>query len=1442
VAAWPAIALLELPSAATSTGESTSTSHLVNNCATECFTPVDDSIENALDLFAAPSPEPSPYRPSDNQLPEDKDGGTVAAIGSGPDNSDNVASKGAQAQSDEPRSTTPGDFGGGDGASSGPGLALASTAAPGSGAAAARARYGQAPLTFEPNQGQTGSGASYLARGLGYNLFLSATETTLGLQKRLRAPGSTIEQRGVLRMQLVGANPLAQAQALEQQPGRSNYVHGRNPSQWRLKIPNFAKVRYVNVYPGIDTQYYGTNQRQVEFDFIVHPGANPGSIRLAYPGVTNPRLDAQGGLVLSTPGGDVVQRAPVLYQLQGSTRQPVAGRYTLFAGGQVGFQIQGAYDAGRVLYVDPVLDYSDYLGGSGEDSGEGIAVASDGTAYVVGTTTSPDLPPPIVSSYVANGDAFVTKLDPAGIPVYTTYFGGTDEDTGQGIALLPNSPGELVITGSTRSPDLPFVGTPYQPFLLGLSDAYAARFNSADGTPLYVTYLGGDGDETGKAIAIDEAGDAYLTGWTDSPNFPTPSGFQREPGGGTDAFVARLDPTGSSLVYGSYLGGSDNDEGWGIAVDSAGQAHVTGKTTSGDFPNPAAYQPDNGGCMDAFIAKVEATGSALVYATYYGGSGDDESHSLALDSSGNVYIAGMTASTDLPIYDALQIENAGGHDAFVMKFDVTGTGLVFATYLGGTGNDNAFGIAVDDWNRAYLIGETTSLDFPTEAPIQPASGGGTDAFVTAFSESGLPLRYSTYHGGIGTDLGKGIAVDASRNAYVTGSSDSDDLPLANAFQGNIGGGTDAFVARVNSGVIAHADSYAVGHDRVLEVVQNALIGGVLNNDEEPAFLELSAVLDASTTNGLLGLDQDGSFTYTPNPLFFGTDSFVYHATNGSENSNSVTVTINVYNTAPVGKPDLFSLAPDTSATLDGIDILGNDTDAEDVSFTASLVSGSGPTYGTLDYFDPDGSFRYTPSLGFVGTDTFQYMISDGILQSLPILVTLAVQIFPAVDFINNTRGGDLVVSAGIAGQSPPPGSKEITVRVVPAGTTAQLTLSRTEGAEGDAIFGNGTTSMNVQGKQKITIYGWSASSVPRNMRIEARVNNVVTYWYFTVFSATLSAFVTGPVNDVPEAVRNHDARPLRDIYRRIAGPRLGHNQTAIQAFGGIFLRAQIAPEGMDRNDFYIGANNRSLGFDFDRRLSSRVYYNGQFWNPAYQFPDSFFVTQHDDSDDPDDVDEDLIPDRDGSANSLFLWVVDRANAVPSVVPDDGDRSRWRYQFREQLTYGGEVVVPWANWYWRSAQINPPGAVRYAEDDTFAAAGDNTVAFGSTTRLTQDLQASTATYPLIMDFTPHVLTTTGEIVPFTIEGTNLGGTPRLAYLTREETTPTATRLEQIPLEIEGGAADGTTLTGTVRIPNFLPNISRPLLGQYVVKVLKDNDGNSSIPSPPAATALITISRP
>jgi hypothetical protein len=694
--------------------------------------------------------------------------------------------------------------------------------------------YGKLPLSFEANEGQTDRRVRFLARGGGYALFL----TPAGAVLRLRGgapparPARTKTGSDVLSMRFAGANPSPSMEGEGVLPGVSNYFVGQDPAKWRTGIPHYQAVRYAEVYPGVDVLFYG-NQRELEYDIVVAPGADPRRVRLAFDGARGLSVDEHGDLTIRTATGRLTHRKPLTYQEVEGRKQVIASRYVLKAGKQIGFEVS-AYDPTRPLVIDPVLVYSTYLGGSGQDLGYGLAVDSSGSAYVTGHTASLNFPITAGAPQTAYGgsfaDVFVTKLNPAGDAlVYSTYLGGSNGDEGKGIAV--DTSGSAYVVGNSRSANFPTTPGAFQTAPAGgpnLGDAFAAKLSPAGDALVYSTFLGGSHDDRAQGVALDAAGRAFVSGSTVSSNFPLFNQFQGYPGdGNSNCFVTRLNAAGSALTYSTYLGGSAGEFNGGIAVDSTGKAYVSGSTTSADFPTVNAFQPGLSGARDVFVAKIDADQAgapSLVYSTYFGGLSVDEASAVAVNSSGNAFVAGFTDSTNFPTTaGAFQTVYGGGFfEAFVAKLGVAGNTLDYSTYLGGSDGDLAYGLALDASGNAYVAGETYSYNFPTAYPFQPANSLPPDAFVTKLDAAGSSIVYSSYLGGGSNDTARAVAVDAADNAYVAGHTFSTNFPAVGPAQGSYGGNGDAFVAKIDGTINdADADGVADGTDNC-PLVPNAV--------------------------------------------------------------------------------------------------------------------------------------------------------------------------------------------------------------------------------------------------------------------------------------------------------------------------------------------------------------------------------------------------------------------------------------------------------------------------------------------------------------------------------------------------------------------------------------------------------------------------------------------
>jgi uncharacterized repeat protein (TIGR01451 family) len=699
--------------------------------------------------------------------------------------------------------------------------------------------HSKLPIMFEANLGQTDPQVKFLSRGAGYTIFLTPTEAVVLLSRgqlidskarsRMRRPTNSVPDttQAVLRMKLAGGAGEPHVIGLEELRGKSNYFIGSDPEKWRTDVPLYARVQYKAIYPGIDLVYYG-NQGELEYDFVVGAGADPAQIRLSFDGAQKIRTDANGDLVLKTPGGEVRQRKPHVYQQVEGVKKEVKGRYVLKGRREVGFALAG-YDREKPLIIDPVLSYATYLGGDLDDAAQGIAVDSNGYAYVTGYTYSINFP--VKNAFQSNltryywtvpdweprkgQDAFITKFDPskagADSLVYSTFLGGSHEELGHGIAVDSN--GNAYVTGLTKSMDkagtdeheaeFPVVNAFQEHLNPGdnadnpcyNSDAFVTKLSAAGNALLYSTYFGGGGEDKGYAIAVDSFGNAYVAGVTygGCDSLPGSKFFLRDPfepsyPGDQNGFVAKFNTFASgdaSLIFSTMLGGGPNrgDTCYGIAVTpSGGNIYVTGSTIALNFPTKNAYQPQKSNGEDAFLTVFNDTRPlSLLYSTYLGGtgaSGNSSGAAIAIDSSGNAYVTGLGA---YPFRTRNPVPGTLATGPFVSKinpFLVGDASLIYSTGLAaGFASQQGKAIAVDADGYAYVTG---FVDRPggilTKDPIQPYGGGNYDAFVAKLSPAGNDLVYSTYLGGSGVEQGLGIATDVAGNTYVAGFTHSINFP------------------------------------------------------------------------------------------------------------------------------------------------------------------------------------------------------------------------------------------------------------------------------------------------------------------------------------------------------------------------------------------------------------------------------------------------------------------------------------------------------------------------------------------------------------------------------------------------------------------------------------------------------------------------------------------
>jgi hypothetical protein len=665
------------------------------------------------------------------------------------------------------------------------------------------------PMRFEENVGQTDARVRYLARGRGYTVFVTETETMLALAApatRARAPeagkGAREAARATaVRMTWPGASPEARVMAERPLEVATHYLVGDRDA-WRTNVASYERVRVEGVYEGVDALLYG-NGESLEYDFEVKPGADARQIRIKFEGAEKMHVDERGEVVMALAGGELRQLAPEVYQQGAAGKERVAARYELVGEGEVALTL-AAYDRARPLTIDPVIVFAGYLGGSsGGDRAAGIALDAAGIPAVAGNTSStnfPTTPGAYDASYAGGDDVFVAKLNPTGTGLaFATYFGGSFDDTAGGVAV--DASGAVYACGTTLG-----IVSGFDAFVLKLSPT---------GQFVYLRTFGGGFPDYGTAIAVDASGAAYVVGITYSQNFPVTAGaFDTTYNGGSDGFVAKLSPSGSSFVYATYLGGTGNDEGRAIALDASGAATVAGTTaTTSGFPTtPGAFDTTyNGGFVDTFVTRLNAAGSGLVYSGILGGEASDFAAGVAVDASGAACVTGLTDSPNFPVTSGAYTTTTGLGDCFVAKIAPDGGSYAFATHFGGSSGDSGYAIAVDA-GAIYVVGQSDSSDYPTTGgALDTTYGGGVDVVVSKLSADGSQLLYSTFHGGNRNEYGYGVAVRDGA-IYVAGETASGDFPALFATPRGRPDNSNAFVVKIAAGGAALDFALGFGGD------------------------------------------------------------------------------------------------------------------------------------------------------------------------------------------------------------------------------------------------------------------------------------------------------------------------------------------------------------------------------------------------------------------------------------------------------------------------------------------------------------------------------------------------------------------------------------------------------------------------------------------------------
>ena len=652
---------------------------------------------------------------------------------------------------------------------------------------------GGIPLHFEENRGQVGEGVDFLARGAGYTAFLRGGE--IRLATRTREAGVHL-----LAVRFRGSNPEPLCTAEDELPGRTSYLRGSDPAAWITDVPNYRRVRYRDIYPGIDLLVYGQGPR-VEYDLVLSPGTDPAVIAMEIEGGLDTRLDPDGAIAVETGDGVIRLRAPVVYEQRAGGRHPLPGRYVERGDGALGFEVDDRSPGGG-LVIDPVIEYSTYLGASATEEGFDIAVDSGGNAYVTGFTSSSSFPTTPgafdevgrVGGFFDPGDAFVTKIDSTGSTlVYSTYLSGAGLDIGYSIDV--DDAGCAYVVGSTDSVDDPGtvsvnegfpLQSPLQPTYGGNIDLFVAKLNAAGTALVYSTYLGGTDEDRGcgeqdrPGVAVDASGHAYVGGTTHSTDFPTTPGAFLTAGPGL--FVSKLATDGTTFEYSTHVGGNEVVFAQDLVVDGAGRAAIIGFTGNANLPTTVgSVQPVKATDEDGFVMQLNPAGSDLAFGTYFGGNACEFIYGAAIDSDGDLYITGQSSSTDYPTTSGSGVSANGS--GVLTKIDATGSSIIWSKVIGA---DIGNGVAVDLAKRVSVTGE--------------AFAAPSDVYFALVNSSGTFEEHETFWGGLSRDVGNAVTVDRFGHAYVTGVTASSSFPgdvvlNPNPFDGTLSGPPDAFIVK-----------------------------------------------------------------------------------------------------------------------------------------------------------------------------------------------------------------------------------------------------------------------------------------------------------------------------------------------------------------------------------------------------------------------------------------------------------------------------------------------------------------------------------------------------------------------------------------------------------------------------------------------------------------------